>query len=541
MKTLESTSDVQNMATTTLEAMEAQFTGDVEQVANFYNSAIAETVDNIDTKIVPASLKDAENYVEGLAEFDDRVRTELAEHTDLKAETDQEIVADLHDRSLKGLDNWRMTPKERSEWALVVGTATAKHLSPKMQSIMESLSSEDGKQSTQQKLAVLKKQAHDRLQLDSAIVEKYGNDDLPRDIVEAPRKGVSHRRDAIADVVKLDVLGRAHHEGGSRGGRIMEKSYLEQIENHADQIREGLAGRNELGVGITPEAAATQATLEAERADAAHAFAIELGGSDEAWSGLTDEQRKIYINQQFEQAHKAFLATDGNTDELWGVLTPTEQLNLHPYKDIIPSIQPGELDNGGKGRWARIKERAANIKAQVYTFATNPVEYMHHVDRRKKVIAGAIGVLAAAAAVTVPILLAKHGMQTELPSGAGSGAGPSLGGPQAADIFHGGSRIPDAVGLHAAASGVSANETVAAAQEHIGSLAKGSNPWVESHNYLQSVGLKNPTNEQIAAVDAETMRLSGINVAAAQDHLLSVGTQLRMPSLDWLRAHGILG
>ena len=74
--------------------------------------------------------------------------------------------------------------------------------------------------------------------------------------------------------------------------------------------------------------------------------------------------------------------------------------------------------------------------------------------------------------------------------------------------------------------------------EHVVSLARGDNPWSLNSDYLQSLGVSNPTNAQIAAVNNESLRLSGIDVAASRS--LPVGFELRQPPIEWLRENGII-
>ena len=486
---------------------------------------LADVLQNVQ-QVVPESLEQAEAIGTRLGSLYETVAT--------KANTDAlnaDLIDELKGVAEKGPLNWKLNHDERALWASVAGTGTYKALPKAVQQWTEAKHGSDVSKITL--LREARDEAHKRLSLDDALTDKYGETEatnlrtpskelVPSEgVVDGELEDPEPVNDEIVieddaskelvlagdtpqhplqDIVTFSANGRARRGSGKsfNDHKFMSKSELEQIEAHADQIREGL-GKHERLIGI----------MALDSRGLGHRANGQIMSREEV-KALNAERRAELIAEQ-----KAEAALD------------------------VPAPLEEDVNNGGQGRWARLKGWASKKKAELYTAVSHPVAYskelkerMNGASREKKIVTGVmLGAVALGAAGVALYLVGKHGQGAELVQHYAPLNGGSANAGEHAQVL---------ATEHAEALAAAAQERVAAAHEHIASLAKGSNPWNEAHTYLQSVGVTNPTNAQIAAVDTETMRLSGVNVAAGQDHALPVGFQLHMPSLDWLRAHGIL-
>jgi hypothetical protein len=315
----------------------------------------------------------------------------------------------------------------------------------------------------------------------------------------------------LADIVDVDTKGRAHHAKGLRslktdketgevlresetqgiGGRFLTKYELEQIEAHAGQIREGL-GKHERLIGL---------------------IALDSRGLGHRANGQIISREEVKV---LNAERRAKLIAEQKAEAELGLPTPTEE----------------DVNNGGAGRWAKIKGWASRKKAELYSAVSNPVGYLKErtseKSRKEKIIAGAaLGALCLGAAGLVMYLSSRHGMQAELPSG--TGTGPRLGGPETADIFHGGTRMP------AHMDSVPGLEQVPlVTPEHIASLAKGDTVWaLAQHSAEQTANLK-LDDAQVQMITQHTLDMN--NMTWEQARHLPVGAQFRLMSSDEIKA-----
>ncbi|MEO6513768.1 MAG: hypothetical protein ABIR37_03700 [Candidatus Saccharimonadales bacterium] len=159
---------------------------------------IATIVDNITIKQVPVSLEAAEKLVDTLSKYNGATQAEVAAHPEIKEKIGPDFIDDLDEVANLGINNWRLTKEERADWQAVRGTRASKSilLPPRMLSLMETLSSEDGTDTTAEKVSRLRAQASKRLELHNAIVEKYG------EYVEPEAQNASTGRRVVRDTGK---------------------------------------------------------------------------------------------------------------------------------------------------------------------------------------------------------------------------------------------------------------------------------------------------------------------------------------------------
>ena len=485
-------------------------------------------------RVVPENLEQAEAIGARLGTLYETVATK--EKTDA---LNADLVDELKEVAQKGPLNWKLNHDERALWAGVAGTNTYKALPKAVQQWTEAKLGSD-----MSKIALLREardEAHKRLRLDHELTSKYGegesvemqktDDDATPDQkvdgqpgeqqAEKPGAEVSpadesapkdsRSENPLDGIVSFSANGHARRGDGKsfNDHKFISKYELEKIEAHAGQIREGL-GKHERLIGI---------------------MALDNRGLGHRANGQIMSHDEVKV---LNAERRAGLVAEQKAEATLDVPAPLEE----------------DVNNGGQGRWARLKTWASKKKAELYTFAGDPVNYLKErrseaSPEKKRMTDVVVGALALGAFGVALYVYGKHGQGAELAQhhtqlNGGSGLAQHYA-PLNGGSANAGEHAQVLATEHAEALAGVAVERAATAHEHIAALAKGSNPWNEVHTYLQGVGVKSPTNEQIAAVDTETMRLSGVNVAAGQDHALPVGFQLHMPSLDWLRAHGILG
>ncbi len=447
-----------------------------------------------------------------------------------------DLIDELKGVAEKGPLIWKLNHDERALWAGVAGTGTYKRLPRAVQQWTEAKFGSD-----MTKIDLLREardEAHKRLNLDDALSDKYGETEttgsqvkstelvpageildgeledtepaIDEIVIDDDSKELVTTNDKpehlLQDIVGFSANGRARRGTGKsfNDHKFMSKYELEQVEAHAGQIREGL-GKHERLIGI---------------------MALDSRGLGHRANGQIMSREEV---KALNAERRAGLIAEQKAEAALGVPAPTEE----------------DVNNGGQGRWARLKGWASKKKAELYTFAGNPVNYLKErrseASPEKKLMTDVLtGALALGAVGVTLYLIGKHGQGAELAQHHAPLNGDSGLAQHYAPLNGGSANAAEHVQALAATGAPKPPHVTYAPSEHIVTLTRGDNPWAESHTYLQSLGLKNPTNAQIAAVDAETMRLNGINVAAGQDHALPAGFQLHMPSLDWLRAHGIL-
>lgn len=248
--------------------------------------------------------------------------------------------------------------------------------------------------------------------------------------------------------------------------------------------------QNMLGVA-DPGLAAEQARAKAED-DAVFSIFEQRGGTREQWDGFSDREKQLLAARYMGRAHQEYINGGGDPDE-WDSMPIQDRIGYHPTEPVTPE----DLQDGGQGRWARIRGKVRRMyQATVMTLTS--AEYRRGISKRRKIIAPLVGVAALAAGVGVVMMMRRGEDVTPLISTPGVG---------------GAGATPDPNLL-----------------PHIGELAKGQNPWSESVDYASTLGYAAGEN-QVAFVDAvkdETLRMSNITEPAARH--LAVGTKLTMPS-----------
>lgn len=249
---------------------------DTDQQHAGSDERLANALETIDT-VIPSSIEDAEFYAQGLNHLKELVDSENERFS-------EDLVEELHDKAAKGVDNWRLSTDERSHWSLVQGARTMKDVPAYLQSWAERTVPESATTKIA-KLAYLKEEAGKRLKLDDELAEQDSDAmDVP---TEAPTNEQSTASDEaihddLSDIVKFSKDGRARRENG----KFISKSQLEQIEAHADQIREGM-GKHERAIGL----------VELDSRGLAHRENGQIMSKEEI-AELNAQGRKAWLKQQ---------------------------------------------------------------------------------------------------------------------------------------------------------------------------------------------------------------------------------------------------
>lgn len=221
----------------------------------------------------------------------------------------------------------------------------------------------------------------------------------------AEKKAADERaKEAAAQIGKTDKIAADLYveAGGSREQWDSLSPDMKQlyIDHYSDMIKQ-------------QESDAETAKAQAEK-DAADALtALAAGVTPLEWGTMGAEERQDVLTA-LEQ---------GITWEQWKVLTPEERSNLlrlegndEPNDDLEvgegddaaeePPVEPEDLNNGGEGRWARVRNRAHKAyRATVMTLTS--AEYRRSISKRRKIMAPLLGVAAIAAGVGVIMMMRR--------------------------------------------------------------------------------------------------------------------------------------
>lgn len=132
-------------------------------------ASIANIIDAIETKVVPKSAAEAEQFYGKLLKINDIAQNIAQEAPELYARIDESVRKDLIRVAAKGMDNWRLGQRERAEWANISGLTGPNRLSAAQRALMDGLSPEGGNETDRQKFARLQRHAVDRLRLDDEL------------------------------------------------------------------------------------------------------------------------------------------------------------------------------------------------------------------------------------------------------------------------------------------------------------------------------------------------------------------------------------
>jgi hypothetical protein len=524
---------------------------------------IATIVDAVVTKVVPNSVEMAEQVVDRLEVLDAAVRQDTSANPDLKAELGEEYVEDLHQTALKGLDNWRLSKAERSEWAQVVGSHSH-HLSPKMRSIMHDLSPENSNETDTQMFARLRRQAHDRLKLDAALEAKYGNDDHARPVETAaadpaaetpkyrqlPALGEKPTFDQrvyknnAKHIYAIDENGKKHH--------VSADSILAAYGHAGDY--QGKRPKHEASIPVTQENAAGRhidtfvrpadfpaekwdeldtvakrivMRVAAERAAKAAELAMPADfGNEDRWATLSDDQKRKVIRLAEAQKAKQALTKQAAalvkpatvTQEAWDAMDSIQkriEIRVAPEKakKAAELLMPADFKNDA--RWSGLtddkkrlviaiaKKRAAEEAAQAAS-ATPAKPEVRTIRISKKILAGAV-----AGALLLSAAVGKWGMsEHESPVRAATTQTQPAKPP-----------VKPVAPKH-----VVKHEVAGPASIH---LKRGDTPWHEAEMILARQGINHPSNAQIDKVTDHLRTING-HMTKEQAKHLPVGYTLKL-------------
>lgn len=508
---------------------EVQVISDMEQEELFVqrNDSISKVLESIDND-VPASLIVAEEKAAGLKEMQEIV----SEMDGIKPE----LVEELNTKAEKGVNNWFLNMTERTEFARVAGTRKFKELSPAMRSLARHIAPEDATDS--EALSVLISHANARLSLDDEITAVPPTTHVPGSRGET--KAVEPKVDAKANAPS------------SENEQILpddiEDRMVMELDGELVEVRKNKNGKDWF---YAMNEAGKLRRIGQARVD-------ELAGIQESPEGA----QPTASASDFEKAVEGAQETRAALEEAFPSLRPVSKEASAPEEsDNAKGTTPKEAVSETETKRGRVRGKLAaaleHARFGLYYAAANGSMSVRELqekmaenaerDKKRTKIGGAVLALVGVAGIAY---LATRGHDTSgldhstaADSASGVGVG---GGHEAATDTIPAITAPDAPAATAVVpespvvtaedidlSGLGSNggsETIAAAQEHIGVLSAGQNPWTETTDYLKSLGINDPTNAQIATVNNAGLNLSGISVDDARH--LPVGFEFRLPSPD---------
>ncbi len=222
------------------------------------------------------------------------------------------------------------------------------------------------------------------------------------------------------------------------------------------------------------------------------------------------------------------------TDAQWATLTLEEQVAIltgaaeSMTAEVTEDVPPANPERGLKGRFAAVQNWGREKLAKLRGSESNS---------GRKAVAGIVaGALAVTAAAGLLRYDAEHQGDRSAVTRLADTPGASGENNSGLSLVEPPQLIPTTpdTGLDTSPSLVepaqSSGDTATAIPADIGPLSKGENPWTESRDYLQALGLAKPTNAQIAAIDNWMMKQKGIDVSKGEDRRLPVGTRLPLPT-----------
>lgn len=443
----------------------------------------------------------------------------------------------------RGIDYWRLTPAEKEGWQKVLDASHPSQVPPELKQVLRAVKP-DVMMPDAMALSILKqKQAGPRIKLAEQIEEK---DRIETSKAEYRARGEQQASQWTASVER----GRSLRErADKRVEGILYKLKLENGGEIAFSKNPGLRERLRQQAVVmaeteghrtghlkkrhyeVPEAHSTtqQETVNAlrefwsassKKAEAQAAPVIEGNGQDlestvrrlygrdsslEAWDNMSQEDRDKAVARALVAARRNASYV---SDEEWALKTPREKLDYYvsSAEDLRIAAWAGSVRYTGDVNNSRVPAADRGKVRGLREMARG---------RRAKVV-GAVVVGLAVFGAGLGIYRAVEGNDS-----VGKGI----------EVVENGSDKP--------ASGLDGLVKDPEVRLESVVVEKGENPWTITRDYLRELGIENPTDAQIWAIDKMLCAENGIDIQAGQDRNISVGTSLDLPSPE--SVHNTIG
>ena len=511
---------------------------------------MAESIDDVEREVVPQSVEEARKIIDDMKNVVKITQETFKVDPSLQKHANRETLDDFAATADKGLDNWRLTDHERAQWAEVNGLTGPSRLSAAWRNLMNSLSPEGSNETDQQKFARLKKQAHDRLRLDEAIVKETAAAE-PTKTPEVDEPAVKPQDElapkytrAMWEKMNKSERARAHQDMDRRQKLWLEQQRPEDIPTEAwAHLSDAVKNR-----------IVDQVATEAETADWVEANQPKMI-ADPVWKKMSPELKRELVDGMFDRAAAENEAWEARRPEdipaeAWARVSHQGKIQvLHQIenetslddrrpRDIKPKAW-AQISTEGKRRildqieaeeqaaqaakaeqktkaslWQRLRGKVAErLRA---TTSVNK-DGVREVSIRKRTVAAILGAaLAVGAVVTASNELSDNtsSAQTTAVSESGSRNALAESDPRAESV-----KQMQTLGRKAV------HKVVAAPAEV--TLKKGDTIWHEAEVQLKKQGNNHPTNAQIDRLSDHLRSING-HMSEAQARELPVGYHLKL-------------